>query len=235
MRIDILSKKHKRQVGGWVWRDDHLNSTLQHLCHLLHGRPQRRLLLDAPQGHLHQPVQSPLICQWLCLVLHQRVKPPLSEAIVRPVRQHLLRLPGLCVHISPAADDFQQHDAEAVHIHLGRDRQALEPLGRDVSSCSSDVREGSALVRPQQLGHPEVGDPGCEVVVDEDVLRLDVAVDDLGAAVFVQIQDAPRDPEGELHAGVPMQPGASLEEVEQRAVAHILVRQEPMRPLVAVP
>ncbi len=58
-------------------------------------------------------------------------------------------------------------------------------LGRDVAGRADEPRRGAASARAvavelRDRREPEVGDPRAPVATDEDVLRLDVAVDQPG-------------------------------------------------------
>ena len=55
---------------------------------------------------------------------------------------------------------------------------ALEGLGGEVSQRADDVAGIGQVVAPRQLRQAEVGDPGDLVLVDQQVGRLDVAVQD---------------------------------------------------------
>lgn len=55
------------------------------------------------------------------------------------------------------------------------------------------------------LGEAEVAEVRLHVAVEEDVAGLDVAVDDAGDAVVVEVLDALRQPGGDLQPRVPAQ------------------------------
>ena len=89
----------------------------------------------------------------------------------------------------PSAQRLVEHEPEGVHVGAGIHRPALDLLGRQVLGGAEDQARpgelagvGAGLV--ERLGHAEVGDerPGRAVdqvvLGEQDVGRLDVAVDD---------------------------------------------------------
>jgi hypothetical protein len=89
-----------------------------------------------------------------------------------------------------------------------------------------------AEVPPHQLGEAEVGDLRHQRAVEQDVLRLDVAVDDAVAAALVQVQQPPRRADRDLVPRAPAQHGGgggfSEEGLVQRAVGHVVVDEQPL-------
>ena len=75
-----------------------------------------------------------------------------------------------------AGEAEERHHPERVHVAGGAGGRAGEQLGREVGQ-GSDGRVGRGQVARLGEGDAEVGDPG-PPVAEEDVRRLDVAVDD---------------------------------------------------------
>ena len=77
---------------------------------------------------------------------------------------------------APATEDFVEHQAERVNVALGGDLVTAQLLRRHVGGCAvARFRTG------QLIGHggeAEVHDDGLATLVQHNVLRLEVAVDD---------------------------------------------------------
>ena len=71
-----------------------------------------------------------------------------------------------------------EDDAERVDVGLAVDLVAERLLGRDVVRRAEDAAVGRQALLLERAGDPEVGDLRRALLVDEDVLGLDVAVDD---------------------------------------------------------
>ncbi|KAK8947891.1 hypothetical protein KSP40_PGU016933 [Platanthera guangdongensis] len=87
------------------------------------------------------------------------------------------------------------------------------------------------VVSAQQLRQPEIRHLRPEILIHQDVLRLDVAVNDSILVVLVEVGDPLHDRDGDLHAGSPFQESVLLVvwgkySFVQGAVAHVLVHQE---------
>ena len=97
-----------------------------------------------------------------------------------------------------------------------------EPLGRDVGEGARDVADGCQRVRVVELREPEVEHADSHLVafLEEDVGRLDVAVDDPAA---VRVGEPVEDLGGRLHARGVVELGAS-HRLSQRPPADVLVR-----------
>lgn len=83
--------------------------------------------------------------------------------------------------VSSPGHDLEQRHAVAEHVGFGGDRLAADPLWREVvpdGSAHGGQDQDAAEVSADELGEPEVGHLGRQVGVEEDDLRLDVAVDD---------------------------------------------------------
>ena len=76
-----------------------------------------------------------------------------------------------------AGQQLVEDDADRVQVRAGVDRLALRLLGREVLRRAHD-RARLGHVRGAGAGDAEVGDLDAALVVDEHVLRLEVAVHD---------------------------------------------------------
>ena len=152
--------------------------------------------------------------------------PAIPELRVRPVHQ---RPAAGVVHGTPPRHELQQHDAEAVHVALGRQVARGDVLRRGVAPGPDDARGDVALVpRGPVPGQPEVRQLGPVVGVEEDVGGLEVAEDDGAVVARVQEGEAARDVDGDGDAHGPRQRlrGAAEEVVLQAAAEHVLVHQQ---------
>ena len=84
----------------------------------------------------------------------------------------------LAVEGDVAREHLVEHDAERVDVRLAVDVVAERLLGRDVVRGAEHAALGGQAAVVHRAGDAEVGDLGRALLVDEDVLRLDVAVDD---------------------------------------------------------
>lgn len=87
------------------------------------------------------------------------------------------------------------------------------------------------LARPfrlKDLGEPEIGDAGLQMLVEEDVARLDIAVDHRLVAAVVEILQPFGRAERDLVARFPIkrQLLASVQPIPQAAIRHVLVDQQ---------
>uniref|UniRef100_A0A8R7V8A6 Uncharacterized protein n=1 Tax=Triticum urartu TaxID=4572 RepID=A0A8R7V8A6_TRIUA len=121
-------------------------------------------------------------------------------------------------------DELEEHHAKAVHVGLSTDRLPRDPLRCQVPDGAPHGRQRAAEVPPHQLRHPKVGDPQGHVLVQQDVLRLDVAVYDAIAAAMVQVGQPSSHTE---HDAVPVAPAHARTVTEEEAVegasGHVLV------------
>ena len=85
----------------------------------------------------------------------------------------------LAVEGDVAGEHLEQHDAEAVDVGLAVDVVAERLLGGDVVGGAEDAALGGQALLVERAGDAEVGDLGGALLVDQDVLGLDVAVDDV--------------------------------------------------------
>ena len=72
-----------------------------------------------------------------------------------------------------------QHDAERVEVGLPGHGLPERLLGRDVVGCAEHAPGDGQAFLGQRAGDAEVGDLRAAFLADQDVLRLDVAMDDL--------------------------------------------------------
>ena len=101
-----------------------------------------------------------------------------------------------------AGQRLPEEHADPPHVGGGRGRQPLQALGRDVGERAGDVAERGQRVELGHLGEAEVEQPHVdlvrlrvEVLGEEDVRRLDVAVDD---PLAVGVRERLRDLRGDL-------------------------------------
>ena len=131
------------------------------------------VLLHAAQDDRAQPggrlrVQVLRIGRQLGLVLEGQ-----GEGRVRGERQ----APG---------DHLEEDDAEGIDVRAAVGLQALDLLGRHVFGSADDAPLGRDPAGPDGPGDPEVEDLGVPLLVDHDVARLEVAVDDARVVGFAQ-------------------------------------------------
>ena len=95
-----------------------------------------------------------------------------------------------------AGQELEQDAAERIDVALGPDALAARLLGRDVVRRSHHcARLGDAALDVERPRDPEVGHLRAAVAVQEDVLRLHVAVDD---AALVREREPARDRQPEV-------------------------------------
>lgn len=87
-------------------------------------------------------------------------------------------------------DEFQEHDPVAEDVRLLGGLPRGEVLGGDVADRPTDGGRHVGVLVVHELGQAEVTHDGFEVLVQQDVGGLHVAVDDLGIAVVVQVGQA---------------------------------------------
>ena len=94
----------------------------------------------------------------------------------------------------------EEDGPESVDIRTGRDRRGLARglLGRHVGrSAQHAAGEGHALLPLDSLGQAEVGDVRVALVIQEDIGRLQVAMEDAALVGMVDgIGDLSHDPRG---------------------------------------
>ena len=100
--------------------------------------------------------------------------PQLGVALAHPVGERPQRRAGAL------AGQVGQQDAEGVEVRALARRVAGHDLGGDERLGAEHLAGAGEGRRVEGLGDPEVGEPRVPVVVDEDVLRLDVTVQDAG-------------------------------------------------------
>uniref|UniRef100_A0A452ZK32 Uncharacterized protein n=1 Tax=Aegilops tauschii subsp. strangulata TaxID=200361 RepID=A0A452ZK32_AEGTS len=140
---------------------------------------------------------------------------------------------------SLAGDDLQKHDAEGEDVGPVGYFPGVGVLRRHVPESPHHPRRNMAIVSVLDLGQPKVGDLGLKVVIEKDVGRLDVAMDDLRMTVLVQVCQALGRPERDPPPALPVQQRRSVAGVVQvgleRVVGDVLVDEQPLVAMDAVP
>uniref|UniRef100_J3L6M1 Uncharacterized protein n=1 Tax=Oryza brachyantha TaxID=4533 RepID=J3L6M1_ORYBR len=236
--LDVVGGIAEHVEGARDGRRVDVDEALERLHHHPHGRPRALGVLRAPARHLARPLHLGHVGAAAEAGVHGALEVAGEQEARRRRREEIHRAVLPLPHVPPSGDDLEQHHPVAEHVGLGRDRRAGDPLRRQVADRPAHCRQHAAEVAAHQLGEPEVGDLGGERVVEEDVLRLDVAVDDAVPAFLVQVVEPPRDAQCDLIPRLPAQDAAmaraGAEEVPvQRAVRHVLVHEQPPRPLGA--
>ena len=138
-----------------------------------------------------------------------------ADLDVGEVLAHVLHRHGdlvLAVERHVAGEHLEEHDAQRVDVGLRPDRVPERLLGRDVVRRAEHPAVGRQPVLVERAGDPEVRDLRRALDVDEDVLRLDVAVHDVARMRCIE---RPRDLDGVgdgLRHGQPAEaPDARLE------------------------
>uniref|UniRef100_A0A804PV37 Uncharacterized protein n=1 Tax=Zea mays TaxID=4577 RepID=A0A804PV37_MAIZE len=170
--------------------------------------------------------------------VHDLLDEALALPLHAPLRQADLLAGQLRVDWGPRAQRLQQHHAEGVHVRLVRQLLAPEVLRVQVPEAALHGGAHVQLVHPGPvLGQPEVRHLGHEVVVQQDVGGLHVAVDDPLRRARVQVVQPPRRTDADLQPLLPRQrrlPLAAVDVVPEHAVVHVLVHQDHLLVLVAV-
>lgn len=124
----------------------------------------------------------------------------------RPLRcSHQLLEVGLVVDGLPAGEELEEDDPVAVDVGLLVEARGAGVLGVDVADGPHDVGGGVGLGHAEAPRYAEVREVGLHVLVQEDVRRLHVPVDDAGAAVMVQVGQPLRRPQRYPQPGLPVQ------------------------------
>ena len=127
---------------------------------------------------------------------------------------------GVGIERHPSRERLVEHHADRVDVRPGRDRQPLSLLGRQVLR-RSEHRPGLGDLRGAGAGDPEVGHPCSPLRVDQNVLRLQVAVDD---AVLVRVLHARQHLADDLDCLGHRE--TALDQVLERRPLHVLHRDE---------
>ena len=138
--------------------------------------PPRRLLLQALQADRLQVARN------------RCVEPPRRHRLVADDLDHRVHRRGR-LERRPAGDQGIEGRPQGIHVGRRTDLAPLAPglLRRHVAGRPHDLaRAGQPAVALHLLGQAEVGDARVAVLVEQDVGRLQVAVDD---AVLVGILD----------------------------------------------
>ena len=137
-------------------------------------------------------------------------------------------------------DELQEHHAEAVHVPAHGCYERAPILRRDVAhvpEVAVHERADVGVHRVHETRQAEVGDAGLEVLVEENAVGADVAVDDARVAGVVQPRKSAGGADGDLEARLPVQGfllEGLVEAVVQAAVGHVLVHQQALLPHHAV-
>ena len=119
----------------------------------------------------------------------------------------------------PSGDRLEQHDAGGVQVGRRGHRTAADLLGREVLRRADELAGEREISFADALGDAEVGELGGPVSGDEDVARLDVAVDDAGAMSGAErLQHVVDDADGVVDGQRPLRRQA----IRQRASVHQL-------------
>ena len=112
-----------------------------------------------------------------------------------------------------------EHDPERVDVRLLGHVVAERLLGGHVVGGAEHAAGGRQALGLERARDAEVGDLGAPVAVDQDVLRLDVAVDEL---VLVRARQRPADLDGVGHRLGHRQPPIAPDAVLERLALHEL-------------
>ena len=86
----------------------------------------------------------------------------------------------------PAGEHLEGHGRERVDVHAARRRRAVQLLGRHVAEAAHE-RAGAGDVGPVgDVGHAQIGELHGALASEQDVGRLDVAVDDAARVNRIQ-------------------------------------------------
>jgi hypothetical protein len=116
-----------------------------------------------------------------------------------------------------------QHDAERIEVRLAADGVPERLLGGDVVGRAEHAPADRQAGLVAAAGDPEVGDLGSRLGVEQDVLRLDVAVDDPVRVGGVQ---RARDLDRERHGLGDRQPPDPADALLQRLALDVLEHDE---------
>ncbi|KAB8118069.1 hypothetical protein EE612_060701 [Oryza sativa] len=156
------------------------------------------------------------------------VDAPLPDAVERERREVDLRRGAGEVDDLHGGDELEEDDAEAVDVALVGEVEVLVVLRVEVPRRAlrrrRDVRQRRLVEAADGAGEAEVGEPGAEVAVEEDVAGLDVAVED-GRPLGVQVGDRRRRLRRDAEPRAPWEPPTG-EVVGERAVGDELVDED---------
>uniref|UniRef100_A0A8R7UZJ4 Uncharacterized protein n=1 Tax=Triticum urartu TaxID=4572 RepID=A0A8R7UZJ4_TRIUA len=144
-----------------------------------HGRPEVGPVVEAERGDDGELVERPA----REAAAQRRVGQPavhlahVAEVGPGPVQEAPL-VAGVGVEGPAAGDELQEHHAEAVDVGLDGEAAGERVVGRAVAQGAHHARGHVGVVAGgPDPGQPQVGQLGGEVVGQEDVGRLQVAVD----------------------------------------------------------
>ncbi|BAF18570.1 Os06g0126100 [Oryza sativa Japonica Group] len=205
--------------------------------HVAHGDPVAAELGEALLGGLGELVERLLVHRPGELGVHDLLDEALPLPLHPPLGEADLLARQLRVDGRPRAQRLEEHDAEGVDVGLVRQLLAPEVLRVEVAEAALDGGADVQLVHPGAvLGQPKVGYLCDEVVVEEDVGGLDVAVDDPLRRAGVQVVEAAGGADADLQPLLPRQRRQVLavDVVAEGAIVHVLVDEDHLGVLVAV-
>ena len=203
---------------------------LQVLQDGLRRGPPPRVGVAARQAQQQQPLGLLLVVRAAQAQVDGLQHAPGTVEPPHPLQQ--LAAPGrVAAGDAAAADDLQDHGAEAEDVRLAGGAPRVEALGRDVPQGArhADLVGVGGLVGLERARQAEVAEPGVVRGVEHDVGRLDVAVDHRLVELVVEVVERRRHAGHHRVALPPVQRRGVLaaEEVPvQAAVGHVVVHQQ---------
>ncbi|BAS70274.1 Os01g0136850, partial [Oryza sativa Japonica Group] len=211
----------------------HPLSFSQRVQHLTDRRPHVLLRLQAPERHLGDEIDRPprlAVRRVPELRVHQLLHLVALDHVHGHVGQVDVAAAPVHVHRRLGGDELDEHHAEAVHVALVRQLVALVVHRVEVPRRALRRRGHVRGVRREQPGEAEVGHLHVEPFVEEDVVRLHVAVHHLRLHRVEVLQRAGRldgdaEPRRPVEGGRPRR-RAAVQVVGERAVGDELVDEE---------
>ncbi|BAT11810.1 Os10g0534600, partial [Oryza sativa Japonica Group] len=219
-----------------------LEAVLEVPHHVAHGRPLLAVVREAPPGGLRELPERVRAGVAGDGRVDDLVEPAPPAPLHRPLREVDLVGREALVDRRPRAQHLEEDDAEGVDVGAVGELPRLEVLRVEVAEAALHRRAHVRLPRRwPDAGQPEVGHLRHEAVAEEDVRRLDVAVDDVIGVAGVQVVEPLRRADADLQPLLPRQRRrrrrrgvGAVQVAPQGAVRHELVHEDHLRPLVAV-